>query len=295
MWPRVAVSTSSRYCVAMQLIRHRPAQPLERYIECLWWSHRDEQQRHCEHMLPSGTTQLVFALHERPILLQPSGGGRSIAWSGGIVHGPQSSYYVAGPKPQGCSLGVSFRPGGAGALLGVSMEELTDCHVSLDAMWGARGVDLHHRLMSVGTPAETFRILEQWLSARIHRPLLMHPAVAQALATCSAASPPVRVAELQRASGYSSRHFIALFRSAIGLNPKHYYRVRRFNSAARSMAATDNRALSDIAAAAGYSDQAHLTREFREFAGVAPTKYRPSDVDRPLHHRAAAGPVPAAR
>jgi hypothetical protein len=60
----------------MQLIRHRPAAPLDRYIECFWCSHRDEPQDHGEHMLPSGNAQLVFALHEVPILwsrLLPAG------------------------------------------------------------------------------------------------------------------------------------------------------------------------------------------------------------------------------
>jgi AraC-like DNA-binding protein len=280
----------------MQLMRYRPAPPLDRYIECFWWSHRDEPQAHSEHMLPSGGAQLLFALHETPILCRPSASGNSIAWSGSIVHGPQSSYYVAGPKPQGVTVGVSFRPGAAGAVLGASMAELADRHVTLDAIWGARGVDLHQRLMSAAEPEEVFRILQQSLSARIHRPLLIHPAVAHALAACPAdVASPARVADIQCASGYSPRHFIALFRAAVGLNPKHYYRIRRFNSAVRNMAAGDGQGLSDIAAAAGYCDQAHLTREFREFAGVAPTKYRPSGIDRPLHHRAAAEPGPARR
>jgi AraC-like DNA-binding protein len=279
----------------MQMHRYRPVPPLDRYIECLWWSHRDEPQADSEHMLPSGGAQLVFALHETPIPWRSSAAESRSAWSGSIVHGPQSSYYVAGPKPKGGTVGVSFRPGAAGAVLGVSMAELLDRHIELEAIWGARGVDLRHRLMSAADPKAMFRIIEQSLGARIHRPLLIHPAVAHALASRAADESAARVAEVQRASGYSPRHFIALFRSAVGLKPKHYYRIRRFNSTVRSMAAADGNGLGDIAAAAGYSDQAHLTREFREFAGVAPTQYRPGGADRPLHHRAAAELSPARR
>jgi len=242
-------------------------------------------------MLPSGGAQLLFALYETPILCRPPSAEISSAWSGSIVHGPQSSYYVAGPKPKGSTIGVSFRPGAAGAVLGVSMAELVDRHIPLDAIWGTRSVDLRQRLMTAADPQVMFRILEHSLSARICRPLLIHPAVAHALGEHPADGTSARVAHVQRASGYSPRHFIALFRSAVGLNPKHYYRIRRFNSAVRSAAA--GACLGDIAAAAGYCDQAHLSREFREFAGVAPGAYRPSGVDRPLHHRAAAKLDPA--
>jgi AraC-like DNA-binding protein len=203
------------------------------------------------------------------------------------VHGPQSSFYIAGPKPTGVSVGVSFWPGAAGAVLGTSMEELADRHVELGAIWGSRGIELHRQLFSALAPAQAFRILELNLLARVHRPLLVHPAVAQALAAPTGPLSPARVADLQRASGYSAKHFINLFRRGVGINPKQYYRIRRFNSVVAAMAAGRHAGLGDLAAASGYSDQAHLTREFREFAGVTPTQYQPSAGDRPLHHRAA--------
>jgi AraC-like DNA-binding protein len=240
-------------------------------------------------MLPSGRAQLIFALHETPIIWRAPASKTWTLWSRSIVHGPQSSFYIAGPKPKGVSVGVSFRPGAAGAVLGTSMEELADRHVELEAIWGSRSAGLHDGLMSALDPAGAFRILEQNLLARIHRPLLLHPAIAESLSASSGSLSPASVSDLQRASGYSPKHFINLFRFAIGLNPKHYYRIRRFNSVVDAMATGKYLGLGDLAAVAGYSDQAHLTREFKEFAGVTPTKYQPSAGDRPLHHRAAAG------
>jgi AraC-like DNA-binding protein len=273
----------------MNFIRQSPVPPLDRYVECFWWSRREAPEPHSEYMLPSGRAQLVFALHDTPFLCRSVASGDWTRWRGSMVHGPQSGFYVAGPKPSGVSMGISFRPGAAGAVLGVSMEELTDRHVELDALWGSRAADLRCRLMSAVDAAEAFRILQQSLLARIHRPLLMHPAIGQALAAGSNSSPAI--AELQRASGYSPKHFIDLFRFSVGIPPKHYYRIRRFNSVAIAMAAGNRKGLSDLAADAGYSDQAHLTREFKEFAGVTPGHYRPSAGDRPLHHRVALGPA----
>jgi AraC-like DNA-binding protein len=270
----------------MQLIRHRPGAPLDSCVECLWWSQRDTPERHGEHMLPSGGAQMVFALHESPILCSPAAPTPDFqAWSRGIVHGPQWSYYKTGPKPAGATAGVSFRAGAAGAILGVPVAELTGRHVSIEALWGARGLRLREALLEAQGPAAVFRVLERELSARLARPLLIHPAVARALAGPSTLWSSARVADIQRAAGYSPKHFIALFRQAVGLTPKHYYRVKRFRSVLRLLADGGGGSLADLSATAGYSDQAHLTREFREFAGITPTRYRPRDAAAILHHR----------
>jgi AraC-like DNA-binding protein len=269
-----------------QSIRHIPIAPLNRYIECFWWSRRDEPLERCEHMLPSGSAQLVFALHDVPVACWPN--SRLVApvrWSGSVVHGPQSRYYIAGAKPRGTVVGVSFRPGAAGALLGVPLSELLDRHITLDALWGQRARDLHEQLSAATDGTSAFRILERSLSARVDRPLLMHPAVAQVLASWSLGTTgPVRIADIERDSGFSAKHFISLFRAAVGLAPKHYYRIRRFNAVLSHISATNGR-LAYVAACTGYSDQAHMTREFREFAGVAPSQYRPSSPTSALHHR----------
>jgi AraC-like DNA-binding protein len=271
----------------MRLIHYRPAAPLDTYVECFWWSPRDTPQRSCEYMLPSGNTELIFALHEAPIACLPSSSTEDpLVWSRGVVHGPQWSYFVAGPKPCGAVAGVSVRPGAAGAVLGLPVTELADWHVTLDALWGARGRAFHERLLAAADASAVFGMLEQELTARVKRPLLIHPAVAHTLASQSTAWSPTRIADIQRESGYSPRHFIALFRSAVGLTPKHYYRVKRFTAVLRRLAAGNAASLADIAASVGYSDQSHLTREFRDFAGITPTQYRPRGPDSVFHHRA---------
>lgn len=270
----------------MALIRYHPNAPLDRYVDCLWWSQRDRTQEFGEHMLPSGRVQMIFVLHDVPILCMPGSSSRdAMLWSGAIVHGPQWTYYRSGPKPAGTTVGISFRPGAAGAILGLPASELTDRHVTADALWGARARGLRERLLAAQSPTAAFRVLESALSARVHRPLLIHPAVAQALAYRKGGWGSARIAEIQRQAGYSPRHFVALFRAAVGLTPKHYYRIKRFTTALQGLASRNASCLADLAAATGYSDQAHLTREFREFSGVTPTRYQPRDPGSILHHR----------
>ena len=266
------------------LYRYRPSAPLDAFVEWLWWSHREQPSAVCEHALPSGSADLVIALHDEQISWAGPAGGSS--WSRctrGVVHGPQTTYFLTGPKPKGTVIGVSFRPGAAGAVLGVPAEALVDRHVSIEELWGCRGRELHERLSSAVDPRAALTLLERELLARIHRPLLIHPAVAYALRAALPDAGLARVKDVQRETGYSPRRFIELFRSAVGLTPKHYYRIRRFSRVLSRLAAREA-PLADLAASSGYADQSHLTREFRELAGVTPAAYRPRSLQSTHHH-----------
>ena len=275
-------------------ISYRPRSPLGLVVERFWWQRRAEPSLRSEHILPTGKVQLVIALHDAPFSWSPDCRSEPAVWAGGIVHGPQSSYYLTGPKPRGATIGVAFRPGAAGAALGIPIGELTDRHVTLEELWGSRGRLLHERLAATTTPEAAFALLEAELIARLRLPLLIHPAVAQALhpgageisdETSGKLSPERTVAEIQSRSGYSAKHFIALFRAAVGLTPKNYLRIRRFGGVAQLLAAGRGAdSLAELANAAGYADQSHMTREFRALAGVTPTAYRPAAATSAYHH-----------
>ena len=268
----------------MSSLRKAPSAPLRPFIDCLWWSRRAAPTCVREHMLPTGTAQLVIALHDDPIRWSAAGQPNEWhSWTRGVLHGPQSAYYQAGAKPAGTVVGISFRAGAAGELLGAPLPELLDRHVSLDALWGARGRTLHERLAATVDPESAFELLEQEMLTRLRRPLLIHPAVAYALNAGTTAAMPGGIERLRQRTGYSHRRFIELFRAAVGLGPKHFYRIQRFSSVVRRLAAGETK-LADLAASAGYADQSHLTREFRELAGIAPTSYRPRSPDSANHH-----------
>ena len=272
------------------MIRYRPAPPLDAAIDCIWLSQRHEPYQHWEHMLPSGKAQLVIPLHDSPI--QWAAPGSRVewhSWTRGVIHGPQTRYYLAGAKPPGVVVGASFHVGRAAAILGVSLDELRDRHVSIAELWGYRGLELHERLASMREPMDVCRALEAELIARIRRPLLIHPAVAYALRPEGFSTESPRVEEIQRRTGYSPRHFIELFHSAVGLTPKHFYRVQRFSSTLARLAGSSGARLADVAFDAGYADQAHFSREFRDLAGVAPSAYRPPAASSEHHHVVAPG------
>ena len=182
---------------------YRPALPVGAFVESIWWSRRDEPYERVEHMLPTGRAQIVIALHDEPIAWRDPAETAWHAWTGGIVHGPQASYYLAGPKPRGAVVGASLVPGAARAVLGVPASELSGRHVTIDELWGARGRELRDRLSETQTAGEACALLERALMQRLRSPLLLHPAVARMLMAARSGPPFASVSDLQRASGYS--------------------------------------------------------------------------------------------
>jgi len=77
--------------------------------------------------------------------------------------------------------------------------------------------------------------------------------------------------------------FIRRFEQAVGLTPKRYARVLRFGVLLPSLARCGPRDWARIAAGAGYFDQSHLIREFRQLSGMAPGAYAPVQADQPTH------------
>lgn len=273
----------------MKQVLRRPAPPLGAYVETLWWSRRHTVYLPSEYIVPAGTAQLVIALHDEPIWwAPPDAADRPQSWRGGVVHGPQSRYYSVGPKPVGAVVGAAFRPGAAGAILGFPAAELLDRHVTLDDLWSASGRQLREKIVSCPDAHSALAALERALLQRLKTPLLLHPAVAYAV-HAPAAQP---VAHIRARTGYSHRHFAALFRTAVGLAPKQYYRIRRIAEAVHRLA--DRREdLAQLATQLGFADQAHFSREFRALVGVPPTAYRPRAPTAPHHH--VAGPKSSIR
>jgi AraC-like DNA-binding protein len=180
-------------------------------------------------------------------------------------------------------MGLRFRPGMAGRLLGTAPAELTDLRVALDDLWsgdlwgGRRGDlrggllrnrarELSCRLAEARTAEEQLRLLAAALPSPPDKP----DAVQRAIEAIAASHGTVDLEWVARQANLSPRQFRRRCLEASGLAPKHLCRVLRFRHAWSLAERAAGRDWSGIAAEAGYFDQAHLIRDFRELAGGPP-------------------------
>jgi AraC-like DNA-binding protein len=169
-------------------------------------------------------------------------------------------------------MGVHFRPGGAFPFFQAPAGELHNTRLPLDALWAGRAAELRERLLEAPTPLARFQTLERFLRAAAVRPLARHPAVAFALGAFQDMQ-PLSVSAVVERTGWSQRRFIEVFRHEVGLTPKLFCRVVRFQQVVQKVHWQRQVDWADVAVDCGYYDQAHFINDFQAFSGFSPATY----------------------
>jgi AraC-like DNA-binding protein len=165
---------------------------------------------------------------------------------------------------------------GATALFG-RVGDLNDAAVPLDEVLGHWGRQLVERLGHAATWAGRFELLDRAFAARqaiAAESGRLTPEVGWLRRQLAATGGRARVEPLMDETGWSRRVVTERFRDQLGVSPKAYARVLRFNRAVALMKSDEaRRSLAEVAVECGYYDQSHLTRDFRAMAGCSPAVY----------------------
>jgi AraC-like DNA-binding protein len=226
-----------------------------------------------ELMLPTGAMHVAIRLGNSPLRLLASPDDPEGQLIGAcVLNGVRSSAYckvVADPAP---SVGAMLRPGAADLLSNTPAGALSGRYTRLEDLWRPADLaELRERLESAPSLGQRLLLLEDILASRL--PVLhgIDPLVAQALNCFDAGA---AVGDVVAESGFSHRHIVRTFTEAVGVAPKTYLRLMRFNKTLEHLHGAPDESLADIAAAEGYADQAHMTREFQAFGSLTPGQYR---------------------
>lgn len=256
----------------MQFLSYRPLPPLADFVDQLWLVHGPAPAHQKERLLPDATVELVINLNQdRIYLYEHEDYDRYRTVPGCIVSGPRTKYFVIDTRDQVATMGVHFRPGGAFPFFRVPAGELADQSVALDALWGSAASELRERLLATPAPEAKFRVLEACLLEQLAKPLERHPVVSFGIEQlCNAGR---SVSQVVDKVGFSQRYFIALFDDQVGLSPKRFSRVSRFQRVVQMAHRAGEIDWADLALDCGYYDQAHFIHDFQSFAGITPATY----------------------
>lgn len=244
----------------------KPTAPLRPFVECFWTLEGGGlvEASSAERILPDGCVEVILNFGDR--FLQHAGGERRRQPRNFIV-GQMTGPILISPSGVVELLGIRFQPGGTRPFLGLPAHEITDQVVELGSLSNgferglmqacARAMNLDQKIAAVDA-----QLVSQLGKSRFDAHLL---ALAARVIDRRGL---VSVDQLASQAGVSSRQLERRFLQEVGIGPKLLARIVRFQQVFRAV--ESNPAWADVAIECGYYDQAHLIRDFNQFAQQTP-------------------------
>ena len=255
----------------MRYTEIKPAVPLARFIECYWTLESNgstSSSSQSEPILPDGCVELIlnfgaqFVEHyDGKVLRQPLN----------FLVGQMTRPMLIAPTGSVCIIGIRFHPGGTFPFFRLPMHELTDSTVELGAVSHNLERGLLERAGQEPSLLQKVRAVEMCLNECVRNSSPDSWILGLAAKIVSEAG-LISVDTLASSAGISARQLERRFLQEVGLAPKLLCRILRFQRIFRSIDENDGR-WATVAADCGYYDQAHLIRDFKQFAGETPSLF----------------------
>ena len=233
-----------------------PPVALQEHVLCLWTqSILCSPGEYVHRVLPDGCIDIVVINHEAP-----------------IVVGPWTESFTARFSPGTTVVGARFHPGRATGVLGLPASTLLNQSVALRDIWSNAAHERFARVTDAPTLPNRLVALDAALHARLADAVPLDQDVSAAIYWL-ARYPNGRVEQLSQWLGLSHRQLQRRFWVAVGYGPKMFHSVLRFQRLLHlASSVREPQSLARLAAAAGYSDQAHMTREVGRYSGSPPAR-----------------------
>ena len=254
----------------MKYIEAEPNPRLSHIIKRYWSLESDDLVGEPETILPDGCPEIVFNLSDR---FERIDGSNSELQPATLFAGQISRSISIRPTGKVSLFGVRFHPTGAFTVGRISQNELTDKIFDIESIFGRRGSDLEEAINLEYTFESRIAIFERFVFAN-------RPKVENTKNVCTFAADYLNrtagntsIAKLADMLNISERNLERKFREQVGLSPKKFARIVRFQNVVRSIESAAYPSFLDIALSFGYFDQSHLIRDFQEFGGQSPLEY----------------------
>jgi len=258
----------------MTLETHTPGYPLNQFVENFVY-YKDYNPAHTvDRFLPDGNINLVIDLTDYPKFIYDNDTLKEIqscrnVWFSGI-----RNRFITIPSGRDSEMFiVNFHKGMAYPFVEMPLHELTDFVVDGELVMSGEILNIRHQLLEATTPKDMFACVEKRLSTLYRRRLSINPFVGYAVAEILKTPQFVTIGEISRKVGYSQKHLIQMFKSHVGLTPKAFLKVIRFQKAVIEIERHEAPDWSTVANDSGYYDQAHFINDFKHFSGFTPHQY----------------------
>ena len=242
----------------------RPGVVLEEYVQCFAEFAVDPDCPPFEHrIVPDGCCHVSFVRGPRQPMGQLSIVGPRLGPLVFPMHGGQVCW------------DVKLRPGACEPLLGVAVEDVVDDVIAAAGIAPRVHAAVQSGLTESRSAGDAWRVFAEAFLGWLAGAPPVDPPVARAVRLIEESGGRAPIAEAAATAGVSERELQRRFQRLVGLSPKQFARIRRLRSCVGNMIREEPEQWGIVAVRHGYSDQAHLTREFAELSGLPPTALQP--------------------
>lgn len=253
---------------------HFPEPPLSQFVENMWLVEGFAADYTREKILPDGAIELIVDLDTQPkTIFDDEGSERFRTVKKAWISGERTRYIVIGAEKNQSMVGIRFKPGGAYPFFHFPISELSESVTELDLIWGGLVDEIRDQLLEIKQPEERLRQLESFLLSQARRSLEGNRLITFAVQQLQNSPQFLAIRDLANTIGITQKHLISQFEKVVGLRPKSFARVCKFQKVVNLIEQQNHIEWAAIASDCGYYDQAHFIHEFQSFSGLNPSTY----------------------
>lgn len=257
-----------------------PSPPLDRHIESIFHYEDFVPDHSVERVIPTGHLFLIFELDGIPRntfdnKTQEPKQTFTKAW----ISGMQTGCITISAHELSEMFVIQFKPAGAYPFIQIPLSDLNDRIVPAEEILGTEILTLREQLLAEETPEEKFEAADEWLKHRFDETKEPPEALSTILNRLQEESVS-RLSKIVEKYPNTQKHLIDQFKKYVGLTPKIYQRILRFNEILQKVHNKEHITWAEIAYQCGYSDQSHFIKEFNHFSGFNPQEF----IDREYHY-----------
>jgi AraC-like DNA-binding protein len=262
---------------------YTPSKPLEKYIKYYWTleNARAANPQGPERIFPDGCVELMF--HYGDVFRKYLGAKEVYTQSRSFIHGQLKNFIEVEPTGKIGTFSIRFTPAGLHHFLPINIDDITEHDVSVADLWGRPGAILEEQIMEAPDAAKRIRIVENFLLKRLTVAQNSQDIISHCVCAISTSRGLVSIDKLSKDINIGKRHLERKFLNAVGLSPKLFTRIIRFQYALNVIDKMPQGTLTGVAYDMGFYDQSHFIKDFREFTGLNPKQYFVSNLEFAKH------------
>ena len=248
-----------------------PPEVLKPFVRFIWTLESDSADNSTFAPIADGCPGIIFQRSEKGTFHDE----RSQQLPGIFLYGQTTTPEKMHLTGKVSTVGIILNPHALKSVFGFDADELTSSCTDLDFIGNKKASRLSEQLLNAASTAEQVDILSSYLFAQIQKNRnLTDDTMLHAVNQIIQSGGGVTLKELQAKLQVTERTFERRFKQSIGISPKLFGRICRFQVSLKQLRKNDYDKLSDIAYENGYADQSHFIRTFKEFAGFSPYTFK---------------------